>query len=144
LLAVCGILTAQTNVLTVNPPEKLRIRRGETVAVTVNAQLRPGYHANSNTPSESYLIPLKLTWAADPLESVEVVYPKARMEKYEFSEKPLSVVSGNFDVVTKFRAPSNASAGPAILTGKLRYQACTEKLCLPPKIVTVPLTVQVQ
>lgn len=138
-----GMMLAQTNVLTVAPGAKLRIKRGETVTASVRAQLKPGYHANSNTPSEDYLIPLKLTWQAAPLEVVDVTYPKPKFEKYEFADKPLSVVSGDFDLVTKFKAPANAPPGPAIITGKLRYQACTERMCLPPKTVEVPLTVEV-
>ncbi len=110
----------------------------------VHAQLREGYHVNSNTPSEDYLIPLKLTWNAAPLEVVAVEYPAPRMEKYQFSAKPLSVFSGGFDITTKFKVPANAPNGPAILTGKLRYQACTDRMCLPPKTIEVPLTVDIQ
>jgi hypothetical protein len=124
--------------------EKLRIKRGETGTARVHAQLKAGYHANSDKPAEDYLIPLKLTWSAAPLEASGVTYPTPKMEKYEFSEKPLSVVSGDFEILTKFKAPPNAPNGPAIITGKLRYQACTDRMCLPPKTVEVPLTVDIQ
>lgn len=110
----------------------------------VHAQLREGYHVNSNTPAEDYLIPLKLTWNATPLEVISVEYPAPKLEKYPFSAKPLSVFSGDFDITTKFKVPANAPNGPAILTGKLRYQACTDRMCLPPKTIEVPLTVDIQ
>ena len=141
---LCLCLLAQTNVLTVAPSGRMPAKRNTTVTATVHAQLREGYHANSNTPSEDYLIPLKLTWNAAPLEVVEVKYPEPKMEKYQFSAKPLSVFSGGFDITTKFSVPAKAPNGPAILTGKLRYQACTDKLCLPPKTIEVPLTVDIQ
>lgn len=141
---LAGIGLAQTNVLTVTPGEKMRVKRGETVTAKTHAQLKSGYHANSNTPNEDYLIPLKLTWTPAPLEVAEVVYPKPQLEKYEFSEKPVSVVSGDFEIVTKFKVPAKAPNGPAIITGKLRYQACTDRMCLPPKTVEVPLTVEIQ
>ncbi len=144
LLLGAGMAFAQTNVLTVASAPKLLAKRNETVTAKVHLQLRSGYHVNSNTPSDAYLIPLKLTWKADPLESPEVVYPKPTMEKTEFSEKPLSVFSGDFEIATKFKTPANAPAGPAIITGKLRYQACNERMCLPPKTIDVPLTVDVQ
>ncbi len=107
------------------------------------AQLKPGYHCNSDKPSEDYLIPLKLTWTPAPLEVAEVVYPKPQMEKYAFSEKPLSVYTGDFDIITKFKVPASAPPGPAVLTGKLRYQACTDRMCLPPKTVDVSLPITV-
>src|SRR5438477_5586819 len=90
---------AQTNVLSVTPPEKLNARRGAAVEVKTAVSLKEGYHVNSNTPSESYLIPLRLTWEPGLLDTIEVVFPKPTMEKYEFSEKPLSVFTGGFEVV---------------------------------------------
>ena len=47
------------------------------------------------------------------------------------------------EIVTKFTVPASAHPGPAVLTGKLRYQACTDRLCLPPKTVDVSLPVTV-
>ncbi len=49
--------------------DKLTIQRGALGEVKITAQLQPGYHVNSNTPSEEYLIPLKLTWAKEPLQA---------------------------------------------------------------------------
>lgn len=120
------------------------VKRGGTAEAKISVKLQPGYHVNSNTPSENYLIPLRLTWAAGPLESLSVMFPKPTMEKYEFSEKPLSVFTGNFDVVTKFKTAAGAPAGPAYVSGKLRYQACNDKACFPPKTLDVKLPVSVQ
>lgn len=119
-------------------------KRGAGTEVKVTASLNEGFHANSNTPAESYLIPLKLTWAPGPLEVVTTQYPKPHMQKYEFSEKPLSVVTGKFEILTKFKAAPNAPAGPGTVTGKLRYQACNDKACFPPKTVEVKLPVELQ
>lgn len=137
-------LTAQTNLLTVEPPQAVPAKRGASVQAKVKVVLQPGYHANSNTPSEDYLIPLKLTWDKGPLESPVVAYPKAQMEKYEFSDKPISVFTGNFELVTTFKVAANAAVGPTVMAGKLRYQACSNKACFPPKTVEVKLPVQVQ
>jgi hypothetical protein len=120
------------------------VKRGGTADAKISVKLQPGYHVNSNTPSENYLIPLRLTWAAGPLESVAVTFPKPTMEKYEFSEKPLSVFTGNFDVATRFKAAPGAAVGPAYVSGKLRYQACNDKACFPPKTLDIKLPVSVQ
>src|SRR5260370_32573534 len=86
---------AQTNVLTVAPPEKVTAKRGAALEVKTSVLLKSGYHVNSNTPSESYLIPLRLTWEPGPVEAAEVVFPKPSMEKYEFAPNPLSVFTGD-------------------------------------------------
>jgi hypothetical protein len=137
-------LIAQTDRLTVEPPQAVPAKRGATVQAKLKVVMQPGYHANSNTPSDDYLIPFKLTWTPGPLESPVVTYPKAQMEKYEFSEKPISVFTGNFELVTTFKVPAKATVGPSIMLGKLRYQACNNKACFPPKTVDVKLPVQVQ
>lgn len=106
-------------------------------------QLRNGYHVNSNTPTDAYLIPLRLTWTADPLVLDGVEFPKPKLEKYEFADKELSVFTGDFDVTTRFKVPAAAPAGVHVVTGKLRYQACSHKECLPPRTIEVKLPVEV-
>ena len=125
-------------------PAKIEARRGETVEAKTRFSLAAGYHTNSNTPSEDYLIPLRLTWEKGLLEAVEVRYPKPQMEKYSFSPKPLSVFTGDFEITTRFRVPPSATPGPGSVYGKLRYQACTSSACLPPKTVEVRLPVSVR
>jgi Disulphide bond corrector protein DsbC len=131
------------NVLTVAPPEKVTAKIGAMTQVKVSLELRPGYHCNSNKPSDDYLIPLKLTWAPGPLESPEVTYPTPQMEKYSFSPTPLSVYSGNFDLLTKFKVSASATPGQAIITGKLKYQACNDRMCLQPKTIDVSIPVDI-
>lgn len=136
---------AQTsNILTVEPPAKIAVKRGATADAKLSVKLQPGFHVNSNTPSESYLIPLRLTWAAGPLETTRIAFPKPTMEKYAFSEKPLSVFTGSLDIITTFKAVATAAQGPAYVSGKLRYQACNDKACFPPKTVDIKLPVSIQ
>jgi Disulphide bond corrector protein DsbC len=104
----------------------------------------PGYHMNSNKPMDEYLIPLRLTWTTPPIEVVRTDYPEGKLEKYSFSEKPLSVLTGDFDITTEFKAAATAPVGSQTLTGKLRYQACDNRACYPPRSIEVKLTVDVQ
>ena len=134
---------AQGNVLNFTPPRKVVAKPGATVDSVLPLDLRPGYHVNSNTPSDEYLIPLRLTWNPGPLEASGFAFPQPRMEKYSFSEKPLSVFTGDFQIVTHFKVPANAAAGPATLTGKLRYQACNNSMCLAPKTLDVTQQVEI-
>ncbi|MGH9718619.1 MAG: protein-disulfide reductase DsbD domain-containing protein, partial [Bryobacteraceae bacterium] len=48
-----------------------------------------------------------------------------------------------FEVTTKFRVPATAMSGPGQIAGKLRYQACNDKVCLPPKTIDVKVPVVV-
>jgi hypothetical protein len=134
---------AQPVVLTVSPSAPVQAKIGATLDAKLPLQLRAGYHVQSNTPTDKYLIPLKLTWNPGPLQPATVVYPKPLMEKYSFSPQPQSVFSGNFELTTKFKVPGGAIAGPTAMTGKLRYQACNDTMCLPPKTMDVNLQVDI-
>jgi DsbC/DsbD-like thiol-disulfide interchange protein len=146
LCTLAGVTAgAQTpGVLSISEPAKLTVPRAGEATGSLKLQLQPGYHVNSNAPNEEYLIPLRLTWDSTAVETVAVHYPKPALEKSDFSDKPLSVFNGNFEIVTKFRRSAKASPGPGFLNGKLRYQACNDKMCLPPKTleVRVPLLVE--
>src|SRR5512138_509197 len=96
------LLLGQTSsLLTVATPAKVAGKRGATIPAKLRISLQPGYHVNSNKPSEEYLIPLRLTWTPGALQPGEIEFPKPRMEKYEFSDKPLSVFTGDFDLISK-------------------------------------------
>jgi len=122
--------------------------RNAAVQTKIPVTVRAGYHVNSNAPSEEYLIPLKLTWkSTGALEGGQVTYPKPSTERYEFqapTEKPLSVYTGNFELVANFKVAANAPAGPGMAVGQLRYQACSDKACYPPKNIEVTVPYQVQ
>ena len=110
----------------------------------MKAELQAGFHVNSNMPGDDYLIPIRLTWNKDPLEAEQVTYPKPQMEKLSFSPNPISVYTGAFEIATRFKAPPGAMPGMAFMNGKLRYQACNDKECLPPRTVDVRVTLDIQ
>jgi hypothetical protein len=144
-LALAGtLLAAGRQVLFVETAPRSVVKRGGVEAIPVRAELLPGYHVNSDKPSDEYLIPLSLKWTSDPLETVAIDFPEPEMETYSFSEKPLSVFTGDFDIITRFKVPASVKPGALTITGKLRYQACSDKLCLPPKTIPVTLDLEVQ
>lgn len=137
-------LLAQAPMLNVAPVPTVRTQKGAVAVVTLRASLPQGYHANSNTPTDAYLIPLSLKWTGGPLQVDAVTYPKASLEKYAFSEKPLSVVTGEFTLTTKFKVPADAPNGAAAQTGTLKFQACNDRMCFAPKTVNVSVAVEIQ
>jgi hypothetical protein len=139
------LLAQSSGYLNVGDVPKVAGARGASVQAKIPMTVRSGYHVNSNKPTDEYLIPLKITWkSTGALEAGELTYPKANLEKYEFSEKPLSVYTGNFDVIAHFKVAANAPAGPGVAVGQLRYQACNDRACFPPKTVEISLPYQVQ
>ena len=124
--------------------QSLVARRGAEFQLPLKVIIRSGHHINSNAPAEDYLIPTALTWEPGPLTNRGVTYPKAETVQYEFSPKPLLVYSGTATLVSRFVVPSGAPRGPATLSGKLRYQACTDKMCLAPRTLPVSVPVAIE
>ena len=141
-LALLAQLISTPHQVSVEPSPAPTAHRGSTLDVPLKLTIRLGHHINSNTPAEDYLIPTALTWDAGPLAPRGVTYPKAESVRYEFAEKPLLVYSGTITIASRFTVPSSAPHGPLTLTGRLRYQACTDKMCLPPR--TLPVSVPVK
>jgi hypothetical protein len=144
LLAFQPLSLAQTSLLlTAAPPAKVAGKRGEPVEAKIDIQLRTGYHVNSNTPNEDYLIPLRLKWEQGALAATSVIFPKPEQKNYSFSSKPVSVFTGDFRIVAKFKVDANAPAGPGVLVGKLRYQACSEDTCYRPATLEIRLPYEI-
>lgn len=144
-LALAPLLPGQGSpLLWVAPPPKITAKRNGAAEARLAVHLQSGYHVNSNTPSEDYLIPLRLAWESGPLKPAGIAYPKAEMQKYEFSAKPISVFTGDFQILARFKADANAPLGLGVLLGKLRYQACSHDTCYAPKTVEVRLPYDLQ
>ena len=143
-LLLCSASFGQVNPISVASLEPVALKRGGTASVAVKVKLQAGYHCNTNTPADPYLIPLKLSFAPlGGIESTGIVYPKGKDEKYEFSEKPMNVYSGQFEIKADFKAAPDAPKGLGKIVGKLRFQACNDRMCFAPKTLEVTVPVQV-
>lgn len=134
---------AQEKVVSLASPKTITAKQGAAIQVPLSVTVAPGYHVNSNAPTDPYLIGLRLTWSPGPLEGAEIRFPEAQTEKFGFSETPISVFAGEFQIVTKFKVAENAPPGLGLAAGKLRYQACNDRMCLPPKTLEVDLPVEI-
>jgi hypothetical protein len=130
-------------VLSVAPPSRIIVKAGEVTEVTLPVKVATGYHANSNIPADPFLIPIKLTWNPEPLGAGQVTFPKPQTLKLGFSAKPASVFTGDFNIVTRFKVAADATPGASSVAGKLHYQACDDRSCLPPATLEVSVPVEI-
>jgi Disulphide bond corrector protein DsbC len=120
-------------------PEQITLPAGKATAVELHFRIASGLHINSHTPKEQYLIPTTLSvpdGTGVRLESA--AYPEGH--DYALPADPsmkLNVFTGEFAIAAKL----TAAPGTHLLEAKLRYQACDETQCMPPKTITVPIDV---
>lgn len=98
-------------------------------AVEARLVIADGWHVNAHRPKEPFLIPTVLTLdAPDGVTLGEVEYPAPIEKRMGFSDEALLLYEGALTL----RAPIR-SGGPSRITGRLRYQACNDTTCAPPK-----------
>lgn len=125
------------------PQQQLTAKAGSEVVHKLRVNLKPGYHVNSHVPKEDFYIPLRLVWNATPLQVAGIRFPEPKLEKYSFSEKPISVFTGDFEIITTFKVPANAAPGIAMARAQLIYQACNDRMCFPKKTLEVKLPLSI-
>lgn len=119
--------------------EPQTVAAGKKSVVEFTFKVAAGYHTNSHTPKSELLIPTNLTLKpAQGVTASAAVYPAGT--SYSFSFEPnekLDVYTGTFTV----KVPVVATAGAHTIEGALRYQACDNAACYPPKTLPVSIAV---
>lgn len=119
--------------------EEQKLTAGKNSALVLRFQVNEGFHVNSHTPKSELLIPTNLTFQPSVgVKASAAEYPAGT--SYSFSFEPnekLDVYTGTFTV----KVPVVAEAGSHTLNGTLRYQACDNAACYPPKSLPVQVLV---
>ncbi|HEY0142979.1 MAG TPA: cytochrome c biogenesis protein CcdA [Thermoanaerobaculia bacterium] len=113
-------------------------RTGDDVQGTITAKIAEGWHVNSHTPSEEFAIPTVLELDPTTAENVKPTYPAHAMKAFEFTGgKQLAVYDGTI------RIPFTAKlkTGVTKIRATLNYQACSDRICLPPNRATAEFDV---
>jgi Disulphide bond corrector protein DsbC len=121
------------------------VARGAAFQVAVVIKIRAGFHVNAREVTEDYLIRTDLRAEVPAgFKAGDVLYPKGTLRTFSFSKnKPLNVYTDSITLYLPLTALSEARAGTQHLPMKLRYQACSAEICLPPVTLhlDVPLNV---
>jgi hypothetical protein len=119
--------------------------RGTSLQVAVVLKIRPGFHVNAHEVSAEYLIPTELRADVPAgFKISDVIYPKGTLETFAFAKnKPLNVYSDSVTVRVPLTVLPSAPLGQQHLAMKLRYQACSTEICLPPVTKDVDATINV-
>jgi hypothetical protein len=118
--------------------------RGVPFQLAVVFKIRPGFHVNAREKSADYLIATDLR-SEIPVgfEAGGVSYPKGELLTFSFSKTPLNVYQGTVTLRMPITALANAALGLQQLPLKLRYQACSTEICLPPVTIDLQATINI-
>jgi hypothetical protein len=119
--------------------------RTEQTIVNLNFRVPRGFHINSNTPKSEFLIPtaLKMDLPTDIVLG-KIDYPAGDDLSFPFSpDEKLNVYTGDFTIAVTVHPLHSVVPGKYVMHGVLRYQACDNAQCFPPKTVPVNFDVKV-
>ena len=118
--------------------EQQSVVAGKRSVLELHFRVADGFHVNSHTPKSELLIPTQITLqpgAGMKLAAIEYPAGTSYTLPADPSEK-LDVYTGAFTV----KLPVEAEAGEHAVDGTLRYQACDQAACYPPKNLPVRVT----
>jgi len=147
LLTLCAASALAQNSspsVSVAPIDTIVVTRGGKVPLNLALQVNKGFHVNSNKPNDELLMPTVVH--LNPPQGIMIVnihYPDGEQLALPFMGKEtLSVYSGNFDITADVRIQKSAALGTLRVHGEVKYQACDNRQCFPPK--TTPLEFDVR
>ena len=118
------------------------VARGKEFQIAVVMKIRDGFHVNARKKSADYLIATDLkTDGATGFKIGDVTYPEGELHTFSFSKTPLNVYERTVVLKVPVTALPDAPTGEQHIPLKLRYQACSNEVCLPP--VTLPVDASV-
>jgi hypothetical protein len=127
------------------PPEIKSVYRGHPGVVQLQFRIASGFHINSNQPKQEYLkkTELKLDAPTD-IAVMKVAYPAGVDRSFPFDpDDKLNVYSGDFAVDVTVRPLKTVLPAKYAVHGTLKYQACDNAACYPPKQMPISFEIKV-
>lgn len=148
LALLCGVAWAQSGKspsVSMAPVPLVTAQRTAQTVVRLDFRVASGFHINSNAPKSEFLIPtaLKMDLPTDIVLG-KIEYPEGQDLAFPFSpDEKLSVYSGDFAINLAVHPLKTVVPGKYVMHGVLRYQACDNAQCFPPKTLPVSFDVKV-
>jgi hypothetical protein len=118
---------------------------GHSTPVQFSFRVRDPYHINSSQPLEPELIPTQVHFSLPGEVAIgKMQYPAGTLMSFPFDPSTkLSVYSGDLVIRGVVVAPTAASTGTYTIHAELKYQACDNNACYPPKKLPFTFNVKV-
>ncbi|HMF91298.1 MAG TPA: protein-disulfide reductase DsbD domain-containing protein [Candidatus Angelobacter sp.] len=149
-LAVTLVLSvaagAQTrDKVTADPISPVTVRMGSRAPLEIRLHVQPGFHINSSQPLTPELIPTQVLFTPpEDLVIAKVQYPAGVLMSFPFDpNNKLSVYSGAVVVKATVLPTPKAAAGRYTVHAEVKYQACDNNSCYPPKRMPIAFDVKI-
>jgi DsbC/DsbD-like thiol-disulfide interchange protein len=114
---------------------KVVVSPGKSTPIQFTFRVQDPYHINSSKPLAEELIPTQIHFSLPGEVALgRIEYPAGKLMAFPFDPSTkLSVYSGDVVIRGVVVAPVSSSTGTFTIHGELKYQACDNNACYPPK-----------
>lgn len=120
------------------------VTKGRAAKGSIVLSIPGGLHVNSNRPNSEYAIPTTVRLSASGARVSGVTFPRGTNRKFQFSESTINVYEGTVRFPFTVTVPASFKGTTVRVRAVVRYQACTDEVCYPPRTKEVTLTANVR
>ncbi len=111
-----------------------RLTAGGSTRFAVVIDVESGWHINANPAGPKFAIPTTVgVKAKHGTEAKEIDFPKGGELAVEYLDEPLRVYEGRVVLFGTLSVPEQAARQTEEVSVEVRFQACNDQQCLPPK-----------
>jgi len=120
------------------------VARGSSARGSVVLSIPGGLHVNSSRPASEYAIPTTVRLSGSGVKVSGPTFPRGVNRKFQFSENVINVYEGTVRFPFTVNVPSGFKGDTVRVRAVVKYQACTDEVCYPPRSKDVMLTARVR
>ena len=120
------------------------VARGASARGSIVLSIPGGLHVNSSRPASEYAIPTTVRLSGTGVRVSGPTYPRGVNRKFQFSENLINVYEGTVRFPFTVNVPRGFKGDTVRVRAVVRFQACTDEVCYPPRSKEVTLTARVR
>ena len=120
------------------------VARGSSARGSIVLSIPGGLHVNSRRPASEYAIPTTVRLSGTGVRVGGPTYPRGVNRKFQFSENAINVYEGTVRFPFTVNVPAGFKGDTVRVRAVVRYQACTDEVCYPPRSKEFTLTARVR
>jgi thiol:disulfide interchange protein DsbD len=139
ILSFSGVIASTVKVDVIHSQD--RYHAGKKYPILFRLTILKSWYIHGTNNETEYLIPTTLSFEKSPvLEIRDIKFPKPESKKFEYSQDPVEVYSGDIYFEALLIIKKDTTPDEYIIKGNLSYQACTSNSCLPSEKIPIDIS----
>ena len=107
---------------------------GNSYSIDFRIKITDSWYIHGPGELSDSLIPTTLSFEETPSIKIQrILFPEPEKKKFNYTDDILDVYSGEIFIKATLLIGDNIQPGEHLIKGRLAYQACSDRLCLPPE-----------